>query len=626
MRSVYVAFVAVMAALAGSLPALSETPPVAAETAPQAQSLISAIIANVEERAALASDPVDRAYLSQLAGHYRMQGVTPMWVDHNGLRPEGEALYQELAKADHYGLDPALFALPAMPVTASSMAVLASAEVDLSFSAVEYAWHAVGGRVDPSQLSRWLDQRPPTLYVSDVFRTMDAHNDAVSALRSYHPKHAEFERLREAYLAERGIIVRTQPVIIPTGGPTLLLNARHADVPLLRQRLKKPAASPEREDLLDGELLYAIRVFMYENGYGRVRAVDDRVRTALSRPTPSQNANKKAVLDKYIVNLERWRLVPKNMGALHVWNNLPEFETRVMRDDTVIHQERIVIGKPNTQTPVFSDEMSHVIFQPDWGVPESIKISSLLPHLRGGDLDVLARRNMKISFDGRIVKPSRYNWSKIDIRNIPIVQGPGPGNPLGRLKFIFPNGHDVYMHDTPDKHLFGSTERTFSHGCIRVRDPQRFAEVILGEMEGWAPGHVANQLKRKETRKVYLRENIPVHNTYFTIRVEEDGTVRQLKDVYAHDRRVSEALAGKSIKLIASRDPAIALWKKNQELRKNVALIRPKAKVAAAGRPKPGNSLFAAVPPLKPFPVYGRYGVTKQRYYNPPPSSFWFKF
>jgi L,D-transpeptidase YcbB len=632
MRVVYAALVAVIAALAGSLPALAQTAVAAVETGPQAdlplgEHLMSAIIRNVEERAALATDPMDRTFLSQLAGHYRMQGINPMWVDGRGLRPEGDALYQELSKADHFGLDPALFALPAMPVTASSVNVLASTEIDLSFSAVEYAWHARGGRVDPSQLSRWLDQHPRTLYVSDVFRAIEAHGDAVAALRSYHPKHPEFERLRQAYLEERGIIVRTQPLVIPAGGPALVLNARHADVPLLRQRLKKPAATPERNDLLDGELLYAVREFMYENGYGRVRVVDDRVRAALSRPTVLQNANKKALLDKYVVNLERWRWMPEDMGELHVWNNLPEFETRVVRDGNVIHQERIVIGKPNTQTPIFSDAMSHVIFQPEWGVPESIKISSLLPHLRGGDLDVLSRRNMKISFDGRVVKPSRYNWSKIDIRNIPIVQGAGPGNPLGRLKFIFPNGHDVYMHDTPDKHLFNDNERTFSHGCIRVRNPQRFAEVVLGEVEGWAAVHVANQLKRKETRQVDLRQHIPVHNTYFTIRASEDGTVKQLKDVYAHDRRISEALAGKSIKLIASRDPAIALWKHNQELRKNVALIRPKSLVSAKGvkRPKPG-SLFAAARPPKPFPAYGRQGLTKYRYYGPPPSSLWFKF
>jgi L,D-transpeptidase YcbB len=484
-------------------------------------------------------------------------------------------------------------------------------------------------------LSRWLDQKPRPLYVSEVFREIEARSgDGVAAILSYHPPHPEFERLRQAYLVERGIIVKTQPIVIPLGGPTLLLNARHADVPLLRQRLKKPASSPDREDLLDGTLLYAVREFMYENGLGRIRAVDDRVRKALNNPTARQQGAKKAMLEKYLVNLERWRWMPREMGSLHIWNNLPEYQTRVLRDDRVIHQERIIIGKPNTQTPIFSDELTQVIFQPDWGVPESIKISSLLPHLRGGDLDVLARRNMKISYEGRVVKPSRYNWSKTDIRNIPIVQGPGPGNPLGRLKFIFPNGHDVYMHDTPDKHLFNSNERTFSHGCIRVRDPQKFAEVMLSEVEGWTASDVAQQLKQKATYKVYLREKVPVHNTYFTIRVDEDGTVRPLGDIYAHDRRISEALAGKSVKLIASRDPAIALWKKNQELRRNPSLIKPRSQVARANTARRATRVAANADPFAPQfrpsrpsklrPSYARSGLTKYR--TPPPSFFWFRF
>ncbi len=158
-------------------------------------------------------------------------------------------------------------------------------------------------------------------------------------------------------------------------------------------------------------------------------------------------------------------------------------------------------------------------------------------------------------------------WSNVDIRNVPIIQGPGPGNPLGRLKFMFPNHHDVYMHDTPDKHLFESSERIFSHGCIRVRNPERLAEVLLGETKGWSAADVGRQLNVKTTARFDLEQPIPVHNTYFTIWVDPDGTVAQFADVYGHDKRYSEALAGKSIEMIAARDPALALKKKNDELR-----------------------------------------------------------
>ena len=154
---------------------------------------------------------------------------------------------------------------------------------------------------------------------------------------------------------------------------------------------------------------------------------------------------------------------------------------------------------------------------------------------------------------------------------MPIVQGPGPGNPLGRLKFVFPNAHDVYMHDTPDKDLFSASVRTFSHGCIRVHNPERLAEVILGETRGWTPADVKRQLAIKDTLQVDLLQQVQVHNTYFTIVADEAGGLRSLNDVYGHDKRIGDALAGKPIDQIAANDPALAQLRENQELAKRGA-------------------------------------------------------
>ena len=199
-----------------------------------------------------------------------------------------------------------------------------------------------------------------------------------------------------------------------------------------------------------------------------------------------------------LVNLERWRWMPERLGTTRIWNNLPEFKTRVFKDETLIHEERLVIGTAKSQTPVFSDVVSHVIFQPEWGVPESIKIAQLLPHLKSGDIEVLDRRDMKVLDDrGKKMDPMRIRWEKADIRKVSIVQNSGPGNPLGRLKFIFPNAHQVYMHDTPDKALFNTEERTYSHGCMRLRNPDRYAEVLLGLDQGWTAADVKRQLASK---------------------------------------------------------------------------------------------------------------------------------
>jgi murein L,D-transpeptidase YcbB/YkuD len=554
--------------------------------------VLAAIVDDLDRRMEAARDPIEKGFLSQLAGHYREYDARAHWIGDEGLTDAGRALYEELSKADRYGLDPSLFSLPSLPVAPVSAQARAATEVDLSVAAVRYAWHARGGRVDAAQLSRWIDASPKLIYASDVFRAMAAAGgDPVAGLRSFHPRHPQFERLRQAYLEERGDIER-KPLPTLNPGDRIDVGMRHPDVAVIRARLGLDASS--EPDLLDRKLMRRIRDYLSANGYETKRYVDDEVRAALNRAVPPDRAPNRAKVDKLLVNLERWRTMPEDMGALYIWNNLPEFQTRVIKNGEVVHQERIIVGKPNTQTPVFSDEMNHVIFQPEWGVPESIKLRQILPHMRGGDYGVLARRGMAIRDGKRVINPARIKWSKVDIRNIPIIQGPGPGNPLGRLKFMFPNHHDVYMHDTNDKYLFESSERTFSHGCIRVRNPERFAEVILGEAEGWSAEDVARQLKDKTTTRIDLKAHVPVHNTYLTTWVNPNGTVVDFKDIYGHDKRYSEALAGKSVKLIASRDPALALKKQNDELRKGVAAIyKPKPKTV----PAPALAAFGAPSP-----------------------------
>ena len=501
---VFAVTTAVLGALSGpSIPAAQAAQP--GTTDP----LIPAIAAVARNRADVEKNPTTRAWLSEIEGYYRIPGSKPLWVTGDGFTANGAGMAEEIADAYTYGLDNAQFHLPDM--TATTPEELATAELQLSLAAVKYVWHARGGRVDPSKLSLWLDQSPRTIYALSVLRGFEGTADAAGVLLNYHPRHPQFEYLRQAYLRERGLVAPAALVPIAPG-PRVALGSRHPDVALIRDRLGYSASDPANSDVLDRRLLGAVREVMYEAGYERKNAIDDDVRREVSKVSRTRNGSNKALLDKMLVNLERWRLMPETMGNLYVWNNLPEYLTRVVKDGTVIHQEKIVIGTPSTQTPVFSDSMTRVIFQPDWGVPESIKIRQLLPRLKAGDYSVLERRNMKIvGSDGKPLRSPRFNWSKVNIRDVSIVQGAGSDNPLGRLKFLFPNGHDVYMHDTPSKDLFETTVRTHSHGCIRVKNPDRFAEVILGETQGWTKADVKAQLARSETYKVALDNPVPVH-------------------------------------------------------------------------------------------------------------------
>ncbi len=177
-------------------------------------------------------------------------------------------------------------------------------------------------------------------------------------------------------------------------------------------------------------------------------------------------------------------------------------------------------------------------------MPESIKVKEILPSLaRGGGY--FQRQGMKLVRNGREIKSSSVNWGKADIREYDVYQPSGPGNALGRMKFTFPNKHSVYMHDTQSKGLFGEAQRTFSHGCVRVKNPQRLAEVLLGIDKGWSAREVDELLDGEpEELGVPLNQHIPVHITYFTAQVDDGGEVTTEKDVYGHEKRITQALKG----------------------------------------------------------------------------------
>jgi len=255
--------------------------------------------------------------------------------------------------------------------------------------------------------------------------------------------------------------------------------------------------------------------------------------------------------ERLALNLEMWRWMPENLGTLHVLANIPEFAVRVIDNDRVVFRERVIVGKQKTQTTIFSDEMDHVIFRPRWGVPSSIKVNKFLPGLlRGGD--PISAKGYVMQIGSKRVNPRTIDWSRNDIRRYSVIQPSGPRNALGRVKFMFPNKHAIYMHDTPSKHLFKSRQRLYSHGCVRVRNPDAFAKVLLRYGNGWSERRVENRMARgPDSDRVTLDRKLPVHVAYFTAWADpETGDVSYFKDVYRHERHLKFALAGQYDRIV----------------------------------------------------------------------------
>ena len=510
----------------------------------------------------------DAAALTAFYGD--LNGKT-VWVSKDGLTDKGKAVTAEIRKADDWGLEASAFQLPATGSGPRTAEDAAEDEITIAIAVLKYARYARGGRVNPSSISQMLDLKPPLLAPKSVLTNIAVAGAPDAYLRDLHPKHEQFQRLRKVLLQLRGTDAKAEeedepedPALAVKLPPGRLLGPGRTDpqVALLRQRLKVPADNPADETVFDEKVADAVRAFQRANGLRPDALVGNNTRAVLNgKPKPVAVSGDDRI-QLVLINMERWRWLPEDLGEFYVWDNVPEALTRVVKNDRIIYTDKIIVGQPSWPTPSFSADMKTVVFHPSWGVPPGIKRKELLPLLRkssgGGGLfgifgggyssqAVLDAYDLRVSRGGRPVNPNQVDWNSVNIQTFDFQQPPGPKNPLGDVKFMFPNSHDVYMHDTPERHLFGRSMRALSHGCMRIQDPRRFAEVILGEDKGWSADKVRGMFNGYSAT-IALDKHIPVHVTYVTARVDDNGKLRTYGDVYGLDGRTARALTGESIR------------------------------------------------------------------------------
>jgi murein L,D-transpeptidase YcbB/YkuD len=257
-----------------------------------------------------------------------------------------------------------------------------------------------------------------------------------------------------------------------------------------------------------------------------------RLRQALARYRQTPGAE--AQVQQIALNMERWRWLPQDLGQRYILVDVPAYTLHVVEQDQSVMSMRVVVGKPSWPTPVLSATMSYVVLNPDWRVPPNIAARELVPILRANP-GYLAQNNMRMSDGAREVDPRSVDWSQVSTKNFPyrLRQAPGPKNPLGTIKFMFPNRFQVYLHDTPSRTLFAKPTRAFSHGCIRVEKPMDLAEYVLRGV--LSREHIAAGLGRRTSRTVPLAEPLPTYLVYRTVLVKNDGTMQFRPDIYGYD-------------------------------------------------------------------------------------------
>ena len=276
----------------------------------------------------------------------------------------------------------------------------------------------------------------------------------------------------------------------------------------------------------------------------------------------SEAGAKSANTQKFIVNMERWRWMPENLSSLYVWLNIPSYIVHVVKDGKTIHTDKIVVGELKYATPVFSADLKSIVFNPEWTVPPTIVRENLLPNLRGGgglfsrNTAILDQHELKVKYNGRLVDAGSIDWNNVNMGAISFVQAPGPNNVLGKVKFVYPNPYSVYMHDTIKVGLFDKEERSEGHNCPRVGNPGKIAAVVLAADQNMPQADVDKLLSTGYNSSINITHHVPVHTSYFTAMIDDQGKVETFADIYKLDPAVAAAITGKVPKPEAFADNA----------------------------------------------------------------------
>jgi len=510
-------------------PAKAATPATAAPTATAESGVADKLRELITSRQfdRLVTHKADRAGIEAF---YSGRDYAPLWVSTNAGNERAKSAIAYLAQADAVGLDPSDYPTPDFKSAASPDA-MAEAELRLTASALTFARQAQIGRIHFTRVGADIQYDLVAPEPASVLAKLAETNDAGKVLDSFNPPQAGFKALRAKLAELRGTPApeskaeekAERPRVHVPEGKILRPGMKDARVVVLRKRLD--IAGDKDNPLYDDAVRDAVKTFQTESdiavdgnlGPNTVGALNGEPKEARR---PSANP-----IDTIIVNMERWRWLPRDLGNPHVIVNVPDYTLTLYNNGKVYWHTRIVAGKPGLATPMVSAEMKFITVNPTWNVPPSIIEKEYLPALQE-DPQALERIGLRLTQD-----PDG---------TIHISQPPGAGNALGRIRFNFPNKFLVYQHDTPDKYLFAREKRAYSHGCMRVQNPLTYGEKLLSLVlpnEHYTEARLENMFGGNEIN-INFPKFIPVHLTYQTAFVDDAGKLQLREDVYGRDAKM----------------------------------------------------------------------------------------
>ncbi|MBM3422576.1 MAG: L,D-transpeptidase family protein [Chlorobi bacterium] len=482
-----------------------------------------------------------KSFKSQLGRFYAVRQYIPVWTDQRMI----VELLQAVEDARDDGLNPDDYHIGRLRRLYGNPSRTPAEQVGddllLTDAFLTLAYHLRFGKVDPESMDPdWnLDvsvRRKAIEYRLQQAITAGRIREALDELR---PRHPEYTQLKKGLALYRSIAKAGGWQRIPEGA-SFREGTTDSRVPLLRKRLRASgdlsSALVDTSNVYSAAMVGAVKRFQKRNGL----EVD-----GIAGPATVHELNIPAAdrVDQIRLNLERYRWFIGDIASTHVLVNIPAFTLQYVENGRIRWATRVIVGQPYRKTPVFKADMQYIVFNPQWVIPPTILAKDALPAIRRNRSYLDKKRLQVIDSNGRAVNPASINWSQYTGSNFPyrLQQSAGDHGALGRIKFMMPNKHIIYLHDTPTKDLFEKSSRTFSSGCIRVENPLELAEFVLQDSAKWSRSAIESAIASGKTSTVWLPRRIPVFLLYLTAVAEGDSVLFR-QDVYSRDSRLLNAL------------------------------------------------------------------------------------
>jgi L,D-transpeptidase YcbB len=497
--------------------------------------------------------------LNTVARFYKQRYYQLAWFDRHGLMHQGKVLLNRLKNSHRQGLNPTEYRLKQWEPALKNVHLgrvggnldlsdeIVRLDIALTQSFFKYASDLQYGRLHPDDVTvvdRPKSDLSPEL-IAQRLRTAIGEGSLESFFQDLSPRHTQYHLLKK-YLVRFETIKQLGGWPMIPDGPALKLGTLSPRVPILSKHLLITGDLPlmhfSPQEQFKEPLEAAVKSYQRRNGIAADGIVGQKTLDCLSISVEARIAQIK-------LNMERWRWLPADLGTQHLMVNIPGFELKIIENHTVQSAMRVIVGRKKRQTPILSSTLTYLEFNPFWNIPQTIARKDILPKIKS-DPQYLSKNNIQVlsgwEQNAPMIDPSLIDWHAFSENYLPyrLRQDPAPHNALGQVKFMFPNHHSVYIHDTPGKALFNKEMRSFSSGCVRVEHPLELAHLLLKNQQ-WDHQRIAKTIDSKKRRTIVMKHPIPVHLVYFTAWTDENDTLHFGQDIYGRDQRLSEALRPK---------------------------------------------------------------------------------